>query len=128
MGSCCLVQVDLTFAVIPLSRPLESWDQRTVPSCALLYTISWSHIFVLVSPVSCNTLRLLYHKSINKSHKDNLCFTDSPTNQSFQCVNGKHIPQMRACNGIDDCGDQSDELCCKGKDGSAFQVPPYYSD
>ncbi|KAH0500786.1 Complement factor I [Microtus ochrogaster] len=54
---------------------------------------------------------------------DVVCYTqdaDSPTNQSFQCVNGKHIPQMRACNGVNDCGDQSDELCCKGCQGNAF--------
>ncbi|XP_043825702.1 complement factor I [Dromiciops gliroides] len=33
---------------------------------------------------------------------------------SFQCVNGKYIPQEKTCDGINDCGDQSDELCCKG--------------
>ncbi|XP_029424478.1 complement factor I isoform X2 [Nannospalax galili] len=52
-----------------------------------------------------------------------VCYTqdaDSPTNQSFQCVNGKHIPQERACDGINDCGDQSDELCCTGCRGNSF--------
>ncbi|XP_054447598.1 complement factor I [Pteronotus mesoamericanus] len=51
------------------------------------------------------------------------CYTQnavSPTNNSFQCVNGKHIPQSKACNGDDDCGDQSDELCCKGCHDKAF--------
>lgn len=45
---------------------------------------------------------------------------DFPTSQSFQCVNGKRIPQEKACNGINDCGDQSDELCCTGCRGKAF--------
>lgn len=44
---------------------------------------------------------------------------DFPTSLSFQCVNGKHIPQEKACNGVNDCGDQSDELCCKGCRGNA---------
>ncbi|KAK7814572.1 hypothetical protein U0070_005875 [Myodes glareolus] len=54
---------------------------------------------------------------------DVVCYTqdaDSLTNQSFQCVNGKHIPQKRACDGVNDCGDQSDELCCKGCKDNAF--------
>ncbi|XP_028617785.1 complement factor I [Grammomys surdaster] len=52
-----------------------------------------------------------------------VCYTqheDFPTSQSFQCVNGKHIPQEKACDGVNDCGDQSDELCCKGCRGTAF--------
>ncbi|XP_052035216.1 complement factor I isoform X2 [Apodemus sylvaticus] len=52
-----------------------------------------------------------------------VCYTqdaDFPTSQSFQCVNGKYIPQEKACNGVNDCGDQSDELCCKGCRGQAF--------
>ncbi|XP_021101047.1 complement factor I [Heterocephalus glaber] len=51
-----------------------------------------------------------------------LCYTpaaDLPATESFACVNGKRIPLNRACNGVNDCGDQSDELCCKGcQDGS----------
>lgn len=52
-----------------------------------------------------------------------VCYTHSavsPTKNSFQCVNGKHIPQRRACDGVNDCGDQSDELCCKGCQGNSF--------
>ncbi|XP_045371734.2 complement factor I isoform X2 [Camelus bactrianus] len=51
-----------------------------------------------------------------------VCYTEdavSPTD-SFQCVNGKYIPQKKACNGVNDCGDQSDELCCKGCRGEGF--------
>lgn len=35
-------------------------------------------------------------------------------------MNGKRIPQEKACDGVNDCGDQSDELCCKGCRGQAF--------
>ncbi|XP_067847685.1 complement factor I [Heptranchias perlo] len=35
------------------------------------------------------------------------------TNDEFKCVNGKCIPLKDLCNGIDDCADLSDELCCK---------------
>ncbi|XP_017365082.1 complement factor I isoform X4 [Cebus imitator] len=54
---------------------------------------------------------------------DVVCYTqkaDSPTDDSFQCVNGKYISQTEACNGINDCGDQSDELCCKACRGKSF--------
>ncbi|XP_054364748.1 complement factor I isoform X2 [Mirounga angustirostris] len=52
-----------------------------------------------------------------------VCYTQNAaplTNDSFHCVNGKYIPQKRACNGINDCGDQSDELCCTGCRGKSF--------
>ncbi|OWK06902.1 CFI, partial [Cervus elaphus hippelaphus] len=44
------------------------------------------------------------------------CYTESaapPKKDSFQCVNGKRIPQEKACDGVNDCVDNSDELCCK---------------
>ncbi|XP_066240899.1 complement factor I isoform X1 [Saccopteryx leptura] len=52
-----------------------------------------------------------------------VCYTQdaaTSTNDSFQCVNGKRIPQKRACNGFNDCGDQSDELCCTGCQRNGF--------
>ncbi|XP_058577648.1 complement factor I isoform X1 [Neofelis nebulosa] len=52
-----------------------------------------------------------------------VCYTQntvSSANDSFHCVNGKYIPQKKTCNGVNDCGDQSDELCCKGCRGKSF--------
>ncbi|KAL2780738.1 complement factor I isoform 3 preproprotein [Daubentonia madagascariensis] len=46
--------------------------------------------------------------------------TDLSAYESFQCVNGKYISQTKACDGVNDCGDQSDELCCKGCQGDSF--------
>uniref|UniRef100_A0AAY5EC70 trypsin n=1 Tax=Electrophorus electricus TaxID=8005 RepID=A0AAY5EC70_ELEEL len=34
--------------------------------------------------------------------------------REFRCGNGKCVSWEQACNGIDDCGDRSDEMCCKG--------------
>nr|KAF6500842.1 hypothetical protein HJG59_007881 [Molossus molossus] len=79
-----------------------------------------------------------FTKRLTKSHQGLagvVCYTQnavSPTNNSFQCVNGKLIPQQKACDGVNDCGDQSDELCCKGCRGGSFLcksgvcIPPQY--
>uniref|UniRef100_A0A8C6MMK4 Complement factor I n=1 Tax=Moschus moschiferus TaxID=68415 RepID=A0A8C6MMK4_MOSMO len=52
-----------------------------------------------------------------------VCYTESaapPRKDSFQCVNGKRIPQKKACDGVNDCVDKSDELCCKDCRGESF--------
>ncbi|XP_036620596.1 complement factor I isoform X2 [Trichosurus vulpecula] len=46
--------------------------------------------------------------------------TDLLNDGSFPCVNGKYIPLEQTCDGINDCGDQSDELCCKGCRSGGF--------
>ncbi|XP_067424366.1 complement factor I isoform X2 [Emydura macquarii macquarii] len=38
----------------------------------------------------------------------------------FHCVNKKCIPLTETCNGINDCGDLSDELCCKECKNNSF--------
>lgn len=72
--------------------------------------------FIFMSPLFQKCKQHVTHNSTKKFHKDNSYFTVSSTNDSFQCVNGKFIPQNKACDGVNDCGDQSDELCCKGRD------------
>uniref|UniRef100_A0A3Q4I5Y9 trypsin n=1 Tax=Neolamprologus brichardi TaxID=32507 RepID=A0A3Q4I5Y9_NEOBR len=50
------------------------------------------------------------------------CYQEStaPTDRPFTCANGKRVDQHHTCNGIDDCGDQSDEMCCKKCRKNAF--------
>ncbi|NXX88919.1 CFAI factor, partial [Centropus bengalensis] len=38
----------------------------------------------------------------------------------FHCVNKKCIPLKKTCDGINDCGDLSDELCCRECRGNSF--------
>ncbi|MGH0152507.1 UNVERIFIED_CONTAM: hypothetical protein FKN15_022320 [Acipenser sinensis] len=43
------------------------------------------------------------------------CYTENKecSDDEFHCVNGKCIAHNRTCDGVNDCGDLSDELCCK---------------
>ncbi|XP_030305828.1 complement factor I [Calypte anna] len=40
--------------------------------------------------------------------------------REFQCVNQKCISLSKTCDGINDCGDLSDELCCRECRGNSF--------
>ncbi|KAG7253639.1 hypothetical protein CRUP_032273 [Coryphaenoides rupestris] len=42
----------------------------------------------------------------------------------FQCVNKKCVSLNQTCNGIDDCGDRSDEMCCKACRSPGFFCKP----
>ncbi|XP_046873444.1 complement factor I isoform X2 [Hypomesus transpacificus] len=41
----------------------------------------------------------------------------------FLCVNRKCVETERTCDGVDDCGDLSDEMCCQQCRGDAFRCP-----
>ncbi|XP_033016102.1 complement factor I [Lacerta agilis] len=42
------------------------------------------------------------------------------SSSEFRCVNRKCIPSFKTCNGVNDCGDLSDEVCCKACRGKNF--------
>ncbi|XP_061619190.1 complement factor I isoform X2 [Phyllopteryx taeniolatus] len=47
--------------------------------------------------------------------------TNVPEECGFACANGKCVSTNRACDGVDDCGDRSDEMCCKRCRSGAFR-------
>ncbi|XP_041636085.1 complement factor I [Cheilinus undulatus] len=53
----------------------------------------------------------------NKKVATVTCYNPSMASEDqrcdFQCVNTKCVSLNQTCNGVDDCGDRSDEMCCK---------------
>ncbi|XP_067301472.1 complement factor I [Pseudorasbora parva] len=41
------------------------------------------------------------------------CYKEPKGPCKFNCANGKCLIHGKPCNGIDDCGDNSDEMCCQ---------------
>ncbi|XP_075056670.1 complement factor I [Mixophyes fleayi] len=71
--------------------------------------------------VTCRGLETtLAECTLKKSESNNnkraavLCYQETKgcTDNQFTCVNGKCIDLNNTCNGDNDCGDLSDELCC----------------
>ncbi|XP_077400897.1 complement factor I [Vanacampus margaritifer] len=47
--------------------------------------------------------------------------TNTPEECGFVCANSKCVSADQTCDGIDDCGDRSDEMCCKRCRSGAFR-------
>ncbi|XP_048703652.1 complement factor I isoform X2 [Caretta caretta] len=64
---------------------------------------------------------LIESRNSNEDFASVVCHKeDKECSNEFPCVNGKCIPLTETCNGINDCGDLSDELCCKECKGKSF--------
>ncbi|XP_077444299.1 complement factor I isoform X2 [Stigmatopora argus] len=49
------------------------------------------------------------------------CYDRAPPECGFSCANGKCVSPNRTCDGTDDCGDLSDEMCCQRCRDGAFR-------
>ncbi|KAM6908900.1 complement factor I [Xenentodon cancila] len=50
------------------------------------------------------------------------CYKEKPNECGFICANDKCVNRTQTCDGVDDCGDRSDEMCCKTSN-SVIQTP-----
>ncbi len=47
--------------------------------------------------------------------------------KKFLCANGKCLINGKPCNGVDDCGDNSDEMCCKSESDDISPLPVFHN-
>uniref|UniRef100_A0A3B5M1L7 SRCR domain-containing protein n=1 Tax=Xiphophorus couchianus TaxID=32473 RepID=A0A3B5M1L7_9TELE len=49
------------------------------------------------------------------------CYKETSEECDFTCANRKCIVRNQTCDGVDDCGDRSDEMCCRSKNQTPFR-------
>ncbi len=47
--------------------------------------------------------------------------------KKFLCANGKCLINGKPCDGVDDCGDNSDEMCCKSESDDIIPLPVFHN-
>ncbi|XP_078532807.1 complement factor I isoform X3 [Lissotriton helveticus] len=102
-------------ALPPVAKSISS---EPMPDLACLQVKCRGHETSLAECVITDGSR----KDITENPVEVDCYTDTRDckKNEFQCVNKKCIPVRRTCDGINDCGDLSDELCCKECSENAF--------
>uniref|UniRef100_A0A3Q3A2P0 trypsin n=2 Tax=Kryptolebias marmoratus TaxID=37003 RepID=A0A3Q3A2P0_KRYMA len=59
-------------------------------------------------------------KTVGRKVAAATCYKEAPEECEFTCANQKCISRNQTCDGVDDCGDRSDEMCCKKCRNGAF--------